>query len=129
MKDTLQIDGGPYQYYIRWFLAEEGDLGGYLGQSKTDGKGEAPRRRGNVEHWVASKAVRETQPKRDSTGFFWVTLRDAEDARRLCRAALRAHAGAAFTPDTPAAKKARALPAWAIKAKAEGWKAPNGWKA
>jgi len=100
-------------WHICWVL--EDDLGGALGQNRSDGTGPAPDDRDDWEHWAACKAIREMDrpPKRDSVGFCWDTQSGANAALRIARAAL---------------KFERPLPEWASTAIANGWKAPKGWK-
>jgi hypothetical protein len=100
-------------YRIAWYLPEDGDIGGSLGQDKNDGIGDTPNDDGDWEHWAASKAVRATGARRDSMSFCWDSRSEAAAALRFAKAAL---------------KQERPLPEWATKALAEGWPMPKGWK-
>lgn len=115
-KDHLVVhDEGP-GWRISWFIAEDGDIGGCLGQDEDDGLGDPPSNRDVWEHWIASKVAREakTAPVRDYAGFYWETEREAKAVLRQIKEVM---------------KQDRPLPEWAKTALAEGWKPPKGWKA
>lgn len=100
-------------YRIRWY--EDGDYGGYIGQSISDGAGsDAPLDRGDWEWWAASRAcLNSTGWARDNLSIYW-------DSARLANAALKAV--------NLALEGERERPKWAAQALAAGWKAPKGWK-
>ncbi len=115
MACKLVLTEERYRYYIQW--EEDDDLGGYLCQSDSDGKGPPPTDRDEWEHWAASKAVREMpgfQERGDMWGGWWDNEKEALAALRVAREVL---------------KQDRPMPDWAQKALAEGWKPPKGWKA
>lgn len=113
MTDRLVLDEEKYQFRIRWECDD--DLGGYLCQDKSDGKGAAPKEREAWEHWAASKAVRSAPGVQiDSCSAWWESKNEALGALRIAKAAL---------------KQQRPLPEWATMALAAGWVAPKGWKA
>lgn len=99
---------------LRIYWEEDGELGGSLGQSLTDGTGDAPADRDEWEHWAASRAVRNAPGvKEDNWGLYWETEKLARGAVRIAREAL---------------KQERPIPEWAKTALAEGWTPPKGWK-
>ncbi len=113
MADRLVVVEECHLYRIQWEC--DGDLGGYLCQDKKDGKGEPPKAREEWEHWAASRAVRETEGVEvDATGAYWGTLKEANSALRVAKAAM---------------KQDRPLPEWATTALSQGWMMPKGWKA
>lgn len=114
MKDRLVIQEQRGRFTIDWHLAEEGDVGGRLGQSTIDGTGEAPTDRDDYEHWLASKIAKESGAQRDHSGFFWDSHSEAQGVLRKIKEAL---------------KQDRPLPEWANIALTHGWKPPKGWKA
>lgn len=116
MSCKLVVTEENHRFMIQW--EEEGDLGGYLCQSETDGTGDPPQDREEWEHWAASKAVR-SAPGVQFQGTFgfgawWETEREALAALRIAKEAL---------------KQEREMPDWAKAALAAGWKPPKGWKA
>lgn len=118
-KDKLVWEFVRGGYRICWYLAEEAERGGLLGQDKNDGLGAAPKDRDDWAHWAACKAVRALGvPKRDAQGWYWETMAALQPALRAAKAAISAG------PDRPK----RAMPVWASKAIAAGWKPPRGWK-
>lgn len=116
MKDRLVIERNQDQTYtIDWYIPDECEMGGRLGQDKNDGRGEPPKDREDYEHWLASKvAAQSTGVRRNRYGFFWDSRREVDAAMRQIKEALR---------------QDRPLPEWAKKALAEGWKPPKGWRA
>lgn len=119
MKDQLIVTTAYNRsvYHVAWLLADDGEVGGVLGQDPQDGTGAEPKDAADWEHWAASKAVRamEPKPERDSFGFCWESRRAAHAARRIAKAAIKR------------GRAAKPLPDWAQKALAAGWKAPKGW--
>ena len=119
MADRLIIyAANNYFFYLQWEVRlEDGeiDLGAILCESAEDGLGEPPADRGNWEHWIACKTVRELEGVViDDRGAAFETQAQAKKALQAVKFAL--------TQDRP-------LPEWAKTAIAEGWKAPKGWKA
>jgi hypothetical protein len=118
MEDSgrLVVDHILGNWRIVWEF--EDDTGGMLGQDKEDGKGEPPKDPDSWEHWAASKAILDAFPgvERDQNGFFWPTERAAKKALQAVKAVLKAN-----VPERP-------MPDWALKALANGWKPPKGWK-
>jgi hypothetical protein len=112
-KDKLAIDerrGSTWT--IGWFLAEEGDFGLMLGRESGHSDDSTT---------AALNAIRgmpkELQPESLSESEWrWAELSAARKALRVAKEAVRLYAAN------------RPMPEWAIKAMAEGWKAPNGWK-
>jgi hypothetical protein len=119
-KDRLIVTNeyDRHVFHVAWLLADDGEVGGVLGQDSKDGTGAAPTDDADWEHWVASKAVREMTPRpaRDSFGYFWESHRGAHEALRVAGEAIKR------------GRAAKPLPDWAQKAIAAGWKAPNGWQ-
>lgn len=113
-KDKLMVVPDRWVHRIQWWIAEDGDMGAYLGERRSDGKGDPPKKAIDLPHWTACKAARETNPKRDTSGFYWESANAAGAALRVVKAALA---------------QERPLPDWAIKATAEKWTPPKGWKA
>lgn len=111
-KAKLEVSQMRNAFYLVW--CEDDDTGGFLGQSKTDGKGAPPEGREDWEHWAASRAVTPLAQGQDLDGFFWATERGAIAARAVANTAIR---------------QDRELPEWARTALAAGWKPPRGWKA
>jgi hypothetical protein len=100
---------------IVWELDDGEETGGTLCQSESDGKGDPPKDRGDWEHWMASKVVREMpSTKYDSFGAYWDDFKQAKAALAVVNEAL---------------KQERPMPEWAKTALEAGWKPPKGWKA
>ena len=100
---------------IAWFFDEEGDYGAILGEevytaadllkSKVEGR----------EHILATVTASLTDGvERDERGYSWTSIKKARCALKAIKAALKHDVGP--------------WPEWAVKAQAEGWKAPKGWK-
>jgi hypothetical protein len=109
-----------YKWRLLWWIEEEGDVGGVLGEieelvlAKT-----APEDLSDYEVWVATQAVMGSKGRdRDSDGFFWPNEKLARGARKLADDALAKHR---------ADPKAKPWPAWALQAQAAGWTPPKGW--
>lgn len=114
MADRLVVsDESGGEYYLQWFIAETGDLGGYLGQSDDEGTGNPPHDRAEWDGWAASHALRAMGAKNGRWGFVWHSRKEAEAALRVAKQAMKAD---------------RPMPDWAVKAAAEGWKPPKGWR-
>lgn len=106
-----------YCYQIGWFLPDEGEIGGILGEGVEPTKASVlkAKDRGDREHEAAGLAASQTSGVRwIHAGYFWGSRADANKALRAVKAALT-------NLDDP-------WPEWAIKARAEGWKPPKNWK-
>jgi hypothetical protein len=103
------------EWRIAWVF--EDDVGGLLGQSREDGLGPAPSGIDDWEQWAACKAILDAYPdvERDRESFIWSTESSAKKALRIAKASLK---GGQEKP----------MPEWALKALANGWKPPKGWK-
>lgn len=128
-KDKLVIETDGYWYYLQWYLAEDRDLGGVIGEStslrslvlieKAMQKQLAPdEQEACVVHRTALQCGAQvvTVGRGIGTVFAWETLAGARTALAAIKAGLLADASKRPWPD------------WAIKAKAAGWKPPKGWK-
>lgn len=121
-KDKLIVAEVHGVYVIGWFLAEEGELGAYLGDDVStleDVNKAAPEDHEAVlAQYLAHKLWDSTVQRGSSFGkhFFWETESQAKKALREIRANMEA-----FASKKP-------WPEWALKAKEAGWKPPKGWK-
>jgi hypothetical protein len=114
----------PYGYYIAWFLVEDGDVGGVLGDEKYP-KNYVPKNEGSWSCYTATMAVdafaktldsdRVTKGNSYDTWYF-ERRSDAVEALRQANAAL-----SLGWQDKP-------MPEWAVTALAAGWTPPKGWK-
>jgi hypothetical protein len=107
MIDRLDIFEDRCEYTIAW--DDDGNPGLLLGET-------VPKT--YKEHTAATNAARvvgDCEKRRDGV-LVWETITGAKRALRAARAAVKA-----VQANTP-------WPEWAIKAKAEGWKPPKGWK-
>lgn len=128
MADKLDVYEDRYQYRIAWFFQDEDDdMGGILGKGgehfteKDLKKAGADSRRPDSdgdddwEHIKASIAVMNSPGiERDSKGFFWKSKKDALNALKMAKAAIRD-------------KSDKPWPLWAMQAQAARWKPPKGW--
>jgi len=119
MADKLIIyNANNHLFYLQWEVElDDGeiDLGATLCENKNDGLGKQPTDRGDWEHWMACKTVRELPNfQRDDRGAYFESQAEAKNALAIVKLAL---------------KQDRPMPQWAKTALAEGWKAPKGWKA
>ena len=102
---------GRGEFRIAYYFADEGEYGAVLGEGDVDGTGDEP-----VEHrdfWLAHKVCIDAGADRDERGFTWESKRKADAVLRQILSAT---------------SHEKSLPEWALKAIAEGWKAPKGWK-
>jgi len=115
-QDKLVVDCDRLGVWrITWFLAEDGDLGASLGEQEYTQASLEKADPAERDHVLATLTAKKTAGvKRDGT-YYWESESAATKALRLINATLKADDGAPW-------------PEWAIKAKAEGWKAPKGWK-
>lgn len=96
-------------FYIAWWLVDEEDFGQYVGEVEPL----EPKDKDEWEVKVAYDAVKPLASGTDIRGFYFKTKRQVAHALLAANRALN--------QDVP-------WPEWAIKAKAEGWKPPKGWK-
>ena len=106
------------RFYLQWEVElEDGDidLGATLCEDPKEGTGNPPTERGNWEHWMACKVVRELPDIIiDSRGAVF----ESESAAKRALAKIKV-----------AWKQDREMPEWAKTALENGWKPPKGWKA
>jgi hypothetical protein len=117
MADTLMVTNEKQgEYRITWYIEEDQDLGGSLGDGQTytqrDLEAASPC---DWEHIKATMTASSTDGvERDMYGFFWTSRKAANAALRAVKAAIND-------------KTNKPWPDWAIKAKAAGWDPPKGW--
>lgn len=118
MTARLAIDERGYdgEYRIGWFLSEDGDFGAMIGETKyTEAQIAKMTDREDHECALAYLAALKTDGYRvDWRGLIW-------ESRSAAQKALRAIKAAIANADHP-------WPEWAVKARAEGWTPPKGWK-
>jgi len=118
-KDKLCVIEGRYGYdhRIAWFLAEDGDFGAVLGDGDRYTHADLKKASGDDRAHILAclTAAKSDGVTRDRDGFSWETRTKATAALRMINLALKTDGGAPW-------------PEWAIRAKAEGWKEPKGWK-
>lgn len=101
---------------VVWYFPDDGENGATLGEGGVPIPKQWGRSRdaGKREAYAIDRALIEFP--RDNCGFWWESKDEARRAMALAQAACEsAHA-------------AKPWPAWAVKARAAGWKAPKGWK-
>ncbi len=111
---SLEMYEERYVIRIRWIVDD--DCGADLGEdvyTKEDlDKADADSR----DHILAClTAAQTTGVSRDERGYYWEGNSHATNAFRLINTALKNDPGVPW-------------PEWAMRAKAEGWKPPRGWK-
>lgn len=107
---------GNYKFRLSWFLPEDDDIGGSVGDSTYTEADLKTLDASNVDCAVAYLAISKSGTvRRDVSGFYWETRGEAQGALRIVKAAI-------------AAGVERPMPDWANKALAAGWKAPKGWR-
>lgn len=122
MADKLIVDDSQgHDYRISWYLEEEQEIGGSLGDGAkkyTDKQIEADiKEGGDAHHQIATNAVAGTKnAQHDSRGYYWESRADAKAALAAALAAIKV------------AESKVSWPTWAETALANGWKAPKGWK-
>lgn len=122
MKDKLDVYESGRCWRIQWILGilDDGDdVGATIGEGN-DAYTERDLAQlpagEDWEHVVACVvASRTPQVARDFNGYYWKSSKEAWAALRMIRVAMRN-------------KDAKPWPAWALQAKAAGWKPPKGWK-
>lgn len=112
-KDKLAIQYDQYRHKIGWYLAEEQEFGLMLGH-ETMALKDAPETVAATNAIIALPSVHPGH-LRDSE-WIWESETTAKQALRVAKAAIAA------------VNDAKPMPEWALKATAEGWKAPKGWK-
>jgi hypothetical protein len=111
MADSISVECHKYRYFLQWY--SDGEEGAQLGETLYTPK---QLEEATVENrWFISAtiAVEKHGAERDSGGFHFETHAKANAALRVAKAAKNAK---------------RAMPDWALKATAEGWKPPKGWQ-
>lgn len=111
----LVIETSRYVTRLYWWIPEDCDIGGALGEVELKGDLSKmdPEDR---ELAVACRAARTSAGVQcDDEGFYW-------DSESLARKALTA-----IKTAWQADKSERPWPQWAIEAKNAGWRAPKGW--
>ena len=116
MADRLIIESERIGYQIVWFLEEESDTGARLGESTYSERDLAKAKPEDWDHITATITASKTVGvQRDGhNGYYWESRKDAAAALKAIKFALKD-------------KGAKPWPEWAVKATAEGWKAPKGW--
>jgi hypothetical protein len=118
-KDKLVIneEWGEDVLRIAWLLAEDGDIGATLGDgdryTQADLNKATPDDRPHI--LACLTAAKDDGVEHDRRGFYWTTRAKATLALRMINLALKTDGGAPW-------------PEWALKAKAEGWREPKGWR-
>lgn len=114
MKDHLTVAEGRYNYHLAWYLADEEDIGAYVGESHLVGK--EPDRASQPDEWevwTANRIAREDPDHdEDEMGFYWESKAAAQRVLTKINLALKAK---------------RPLFDWEQKALDAGWKPPKGW--
>jgi len=108
-------DERNYKYRLSWYLPEDDDIGGSLGDPEYTEADLKTADADDVDSVIAYLAVSKMGVPKDYNGFYWETRSQAQSALRIAKAAI-------------AAGVDRPMPDWATKALAAGWKAPKGWK-
>ena len=109
----LTVDERAEGIYIAWYLPEEDDVGGYIGEGP-EAQEPASDDIEAWENWVVYETVKTHADGKDGRAFYFETVRKAKIALAACNVAL--------------ATKSRPWPSWAIQAKEAGWTPPEGWK-
>lgn len=100
-------------FYLVWYIPDDEDFGGYVGESEIYQASEAPKSKDEWEIWTADNQAKRFAEGRDGTGFYFNT---ATKAKLALAAANEVLLTGAPWPD------------WALKAKEAGWTPPKGWK-
>lgn len=127
MADKLVIIDDRWCWRIVWEIDDGDDIGAHLGDMpKKLFYAPQPPNRDDAEGWLAeheaiaiyneAKAARDDSVTRDSDGFGWESQRDAKDALRRIKAAIKI------------GLSKRPWPQWAKEALKNGWRAPKGWQ-
>lgn len=115
-KDKLVVESDREGYYIVWYLAEIGDLGAILGEETYTEAQLAKAGENDWEHIKATVVASKMSgvKRHGHSGYRWESAAKAVAALRAVKAALKD-------------KSKKPWPAWALEAKAAGWKPPKGW--
>lgn len=134
MADKLVVEHEDYDTYrIYWWLEEDGDLGGSVGDHESSEerreklleqiRSSSPPREDDIaslECCAADLAAAKTVGAvKDWNGYRWSSKAQATQALKEIRAAVKAV--------RLEMKTGRKEPDWAIKARAAGWAPPKGW--
>ena len=101
---VVQLDQYGDEHLIAWFIPEDGDVGGAIGECES----EQP-------HKEICRLAKENGGKKKDGRYLWPGKRAADVALRAINAGMLAW------------EAGKPLPEWAIKAAAEGWTPPKGW--
>jgi hypothetical protein len=119
-KVVVQDDGDLFR--LVWVFDRDGcDTGARLGESLyTEADIDGEKNKGDRLHialtLVLQKSLEDTGGARDKDSFFWETRAAAASALKMAKT------------QAEALLAGRSWPEWAVKAKAEGWTPPKGWK-
>ena len=115
-RSVLQVvDDGEYHWRLQWFFPDDDDIGAILGDELYTEEQLNKNKSEDREHILATiTASRTVGVEHDRNGFAWQSKKDATNALRAIKAAMKS--------DQPP------WPEWAVKAKAEGWTPPKNWK-
>lgn len=121
--DRLDIvDGARGLWQIKWFLADDdNDFGAILGEVEYTLEDVTQAKSEDWDHRMATYVAGKSKGVERCSGgmgYGWEALKDAKLALREISVALKAGAKGALK---------KPWPAWALEAKAAGWKAPKGW--
>ena len=108
-KDKLIIEDNRGEYNIAWWLAEDEDIGGRLGEG-----GRKPHK-ATCETSAAEIAVWNSATGMSGGQLYWESKKEAQVALALAKRAVAEFEGA------------KPWPEWAKQAQANGWKPPKGW--
>jgi hypothetical protein len=104
-----------HDFEIGWYFPDEGEFGAMLGEERYTEADIAKAKPDDREVVVAYLAALKTEGvQQGSSRIFWETRKHASNALRAIKAAV-------VNDEKP-------WPEWAVKARAEGWKPPKGWK-
>jgi len=99
-------------FSIDWYDPKTGDTGLGVGELRLGAR--CPKRRENADTWLSQKAAKPFADEiEEGKPFVFYTRRKAAKALAAANEALHANV---------------VWPAWALKAKAEGWIPPKGWR-
>ena len=101
---VMQLDMYGDEHFLAWYIPEDGDVGGSIGEVE---KGQP--------HEEICRLARENGGKKRGGRYLWPSKKAADAALRAINAAMLAW------------EAGKPLPEWALKATAEGWTPPKGW--
>ena len=111
---TLAINERVEGIYIAWYIPEDGDFGGYIGEGAERDEEPSGNDLEAWENWAAYQTIKIHADGKNIQGFFFNTIRKARTALAAANETLTT--------------KSRPWPSWAIQAKEAGWTPPEGWK-